>query len=49
MMEYTKKQLDHAMRESVKRENALVQEYRRTHQVPSCGIIFISFFPSQNL
>ena len=39
MMEYTKKQLDYAMRESVKRENALVQEYRRTHQVPSRGII----------
>ncbi len=38
-MNYTKEQLDDAMRESVKRENDLVQEYRHTHQIPSRGII----------
>lgn len=38
-MSYTKEQLDAKMRESVRKEEALIQEYKRTHKVPSRGII----------
>lgn len=39
-MNYTKEQLDQLMKESVYRTEKLVQEYRRTHKIPSRGIIF---------
>lgn len=32
-------QLDKEMRESVSRMETLIQEYRRTHKIPSRGII----------
>ena len=38
-MSYTKEQLDAKMRESVRKEEALIQEYKRTHKIPSRGII----------
>lgn len=38
-MSYTKEQLDAKMRESVRKEEALIQEYKRTHKLPSRGII----------
>lgn len=38
-MSYTKEQLDEKMRESVRKEEALIQEYKRTHKLPSRGVI----------
>ncbi len=38
-MSYTKEQLDAKMRESVRKEEALIQEYKRTHKLPSRGVI----------
>lgn len=38
-MEYTKEELDQRWKESVERCEKLVKEYRRTHKIPSRGII----------
>lgn len=38
-MSYTKEQLDEKMRESVQKEEALIREYRRTHDIPGRGMI----------
>lgn len=38
-MSYTKEQLDAKMRESVRKEEALILEYKRTHKLPSRGVI----------
>ena len=38
-MAYTKKELDQLWKESVDRYEALVQEYKRTHKLPSRGEI----------
>lgn len=38
-MSYTKEQLDAKMRESVRKEEAMIQEYKRTHKLPSRGVI----------
>lgn len=38
-MSYTKEELDALSRASHARMEALIQEYRRTHQLPSRGII----------
>ena len=38
-MSYTKEQLDAKMRESVRKEEALIQEYKRTHKLPNRGVI----------
>ena len=38
-MSYTKEQLDAKMRESVRKEEVLIQEYKRTHKLPSRGVI----------
>ena len=38
-MSYTLEQIDKLTKESVRREKALITEYRRTHTVPSRGII----------
>ena len=38
-MSYTLEQLDQLTKKSVRRERSLVAEYKRTHSVPSRGII----------
>lgn len=38
-MSYTLEQIDQLTKKSVRREKALITEYRRTHTVPSRGII----------
>ena len=38
-MIYTLEQIDQLTKESVRRENALIAEYRRTHTVPGRGVI----------
>lgn len=38
-MEYTKTELERLWRESVGRREELVKEYKRTHKIPSRGII----------
>lgn len=38
-MIYTLEQIDQLTKESVRRENALIAEYRRAHTVPGRGVI----------
>lgn len=38
-MIYTLEQIDQLTKESVRRENALIAEYRRIHTVPGRGVI----------
>lgn len=38
-MAYTKEKLDQLWKESVDRYEALIQEYKKTHTLPSRGII----------
>ena len=38
-MSYTLEQIDQLTKKSVQRERSLVAEYKRTHPVPSRGII----------
>lgn len=38
-MSYTLEQIDQLTKKSVQREHSLVAEYKRTHPVPSRGII----------
>lgn len=38
-MIYTLEQIDQLTKESVRRENVLIAEYRRTHTVPGRGVI----------
>ena len=38
-MSYTLEQIDQLTKKSVRRERSLVAEYKRTHSVPSRGII----------
>lgn len=38
-MAYTKEELDQLWKESVDRYEALIQEYKRTHKLPSRGVI----------
>ena len=38
-MSYTLEQIDQLTKKSVQRERSLVAEYKRTHSVPSRGII----------
>ena len=41
-MSYTLEQIDQLTKKSVQRERSLVAEYKRTHSVPSRGIISTS-------
>ena len=40
-MIYTLEQIDQLTKESVRRENALIAEYRRTHTVPGRGLFLL--------